>query len=194
MTPIVLASASATRARLLAAAGVSFATCVSEVDEDAEKACTALSPAALATRLARRKALAVSAHAAGVVIGADQTLDLDGDRFDKTASLAETRIMLGRLRGRAFQLHAAVALARSGDLLWEHVQSVRLSMRSFSESFLDAYLARNADSLGASLGGFELEGEGAQLFDAIQGDYFSVLGLPLLPLLEALRRAGALAA
>ncbi len=194
MTPIVLASASATRARLLSAAGVSFTTCVSDVDEDAEKACAAMAPAAMATRLAKRKALAVSAQAGGFIIGADQTLDLDGERLDKTASLSETRIMLGRLRGRTFQLHAAVALAKSGDLLWEHAQSVRLSMRSFSDTFLEAYLAGNAQRLGSSLGGFELEGEGAQLFDEIEGDYFSVLGLPLLPLLGALRRAGALAA
>jgi septum formation protein len=102
--------------------------------------------------------------------------------------------LLRRLRGRRFELHAAVALARGADILWQGGETVELTMRDFSDEFLEGYLARNADALTSSLGGFQLEAEGAQLFEAVEGDFFAVLGLPLMPLLAQLRLAGSIAA
>jgi septum formation protein len=194
--PILLASASATRARLLAAACVDFEVAVSGVDEGTLKARWIVeghTPRRIAGGLAKAKALAVAAHRSAVVVGADQTLEFEGRQFDKTTSLDETRSLLMRLRGQVFHLHAGVAVAEEGAVIWEETHSARLTMRPFTDAFLDGYLARNGDRLASSLGGFELEAEGAQLFDEIEGDVFAILGLPMLPLLKALRRAGALA-
>jgi septum formation protein len=193
--PIFLASASPIRAAILSAAGVAFWISPSEIDERRFKdqhLAAGESPSAIAGLLAQAKAAAVSATRPGVVIGADQTLEFRSRLFDKTSSLAETRDLLEALRGEFFHLHAGVALAEAGDVVWSATRSVRLVMRPFSDTFLDGYLARNADRLVPSLGGFELEAEGAQLLETIEGDYFTGLGLPLLPLLGALRSAGAL--
>jgi septum formation protein len=192
---IVLASASAVRARLLRDAGVAFTAVSPGVDEDGVKAeLLAAGPRAIATRLAAAKALAVSAAPGDLVIGADQTLELDGALVDKAASLSEARARLEALRGRVHTLHAAVALARGGTILWRGLASPVLTMRDVSDAFLDAYLAAEGEGLLGSVGCYRLEGRGVQLFAAIDGDYFAVLGLPLLPLLTALRDAGGLAA
>ncbi|HEX4181799.1 MAG TPA: Maf family protein [Caulobacteraceae bacterium] len=197
MSVITLASKSAARAGLLASAGVAFETTGSGVDEDEIKVgllAKRASPLAIARTLAEAKAVAVSSRRPGLVIGADQTLDLDGQLFDKAASLDEGRERLVRLRGRRHQLHSGVALAQGGEVIWRQSESASLSMRAFSDRFLEDYLARNGEAVLSSVGCYQLEGEGLQLFDRIDGDYFCILGLPLLPLLAELRRLGAIAA
>lgn len=197
MTPIVLASASASRAALLRAAGVPFTVTPSQIDEDVVKArmlreCA--QPDVIARRLAELKARAVSETSDGLVIGADQTLDLAGVLHDKPRDLAESRDRLKALRGRRHSLHAAVAVARGGEVVWSALDTASLTMRAFSDAFLDAYLERQGEAVTSSTGAYLLEGEGVQLFEAIEGDYFAILGLPLLGLLAFLREAKALPA
>ena len=195
---IVLASQSASRAAILTAAGVPFETASAGVDEEVEKqrlTAAGEGPREVAEHLAQLKAVKVSAERpAALVIGADQTLELDGALYDKAASLDEARMRLTELRGRRHVLHAALAVARAGASIWRMTESPALTMRGFSEAFLDGYLERNGAAVLGSVGCYHLEGEGAQLFDAIDGDYFAILGPPLLPLLAFLRREGALAA
>ncbi|HWF01642.1 MAG TPA: Maf family protein [Caulobacteraceae bacterium] len=192
---IILASASAVRAKVLEDAGVGFEVEVSRVDEGAVKAELAGATAhELAGALAARKALEVAGRRDGVVIGADQTLEFDGRAYDKANGMEQTRARLLAFRGRSFALHAGVALARGDTVLWTTTQTSTLQVRDFGEAWLDSYLKRNAGALAFSLAGFEMEGEGPQLFDAVEGDYFAILGLPLLPLLGALRQAKALEA
>lgn len=196
MTRITLASQSQVRAQLLRAAGIDFATGSPGVDEDALKARHAdKTPRQIAALLADEKALALSAYGMsdGLVIGADQTLEYDGRLFDKAGSREEARERLRLLRGRTHNLHAAVSLARKDKVLWRETVTTSLSMREFSDAWLDGYLDRNPGVL-ASVGCYQLEGEGVQLFSRIDGDYFAILGLPLVGLFEALRREGALAA
>lgn len=195
MTPVVLASQSAARAALLTGAGVRFEATSAQVDEAAVKArltAKAVGPREIATALAAEKAMAVSRGRAGLIIGADQTLDLDGQLVDKAETLDEARTRLKMLRGRRHRLHAAVAVAQDGGVIWSDVVTATLTVRAFSDDFLDGYLQRNAERLLFSVGCYELEGEGVQLFEQIAGDYFSILGLPLLGLLALLRRHGAL--
>lgn len=198
MTPVVLASKSASRRAILTAAGVSFEAVGSGVDEDRLKRQLlrdALGPCEIAMRLAEAKAVAVSAgRPEAVVIGADQTLDLDGALFDKAATLPEARARLHALRGRPHLLHSAVAAAQAGAVIWRRLESPRLTMRAASDAFIDAYLARHGEALLGSVGCYQLENDGAQLFEEIEGDYFAILGLPLTPLLNLLRDQGALAA
>ncbi|HEX3919839.1 MAG TPA: Maf family protein [Caulobacteraceae bacterium] len=198
MKRIVLASKSASRAALLAGARVAFEAVDSGVDEAKLKARLldeGAGPAKIAGELAEAKALAVSLRMPdAIVIGADQTLELDGLLFDKAASLSEARERLASLRGQRHELHSAVAAAEGGRVVWRVSESPALTMRDFSDTYLDGYLARNGVTLLGSVGCYMLEGEGAQLFEAIDGDYFAVLGLPLLPLLAFLRREGALTA
>lgn len=191
---LILASKSAARQAMLTGAGVPFSVQVTDVDEDAVKA--AHDPAdatGLAVELARVKALAVSRHDADAwVLGADQTLAFDGGLVSKAASLAEARTRLMAMRGRDHQLHSGAALARNGQIVWSGVDTAAMRVRSFSDVFLDTYLASEGEALLACVGSYRLEGMGSQLFEAIRGDYFTVLGLPLWPVLAELRRAGVL--
>lgn len=193
---LILASGSAARRAMLDGAGVPFSVQVADVDEDAVKAVHDPADAAgLAVELARVKALAVSRHDADAwVLGADQTLAFDGGLVSKARSLDEARLRLSAMRGKAHALHSGAALARNGQIVWSGVDTARMQVRSFSDAFLDAYLAREGEALLSSVGAYRLEGMGSQLFDRIEGDYFTVLGMPLWPVLAELRRAGVLTA
>lgn len=190
----VLASKSAIRGELLRAAGLVIETIPAAIDERGfERRWQAdnLAPDRVAEALAREKALAVSRTEPGaVVIGADQTMALGERRFSKVATLAEARDKLLVLRGRRHELHSAYAVAKDGEILASGVASARLTMRDFSDAFLDDYLARAGEAILGSVGCYQLEGLGVTLFEAIEGDYFTILGLPLLPLLAALREHG----
>jgi septum formation protein len=194
---LVLASGSAARSALLAAAGVSFTIRPAAIDERAvEIPLTAggASPADVAAALAEAKAVAVSRDAPdALVIGADQTLDFDGRRWTKPATLAEAREQLARLSGREHRLHSAVAVARDGRVTWHHAASAGLTMRPLTASAIDAYLAVAGEAVLSSVGASQIEGPGIRLFDRIDGDYFAILGLPLLPLLAYLRAEGEIA-
>jgi len=194
---IVLASASPARRALLAAAGVRFTVHPAAIDERAVEIpliAGGASPADVAAALAEAKAVAVSRAADdALVIGADQTLDLDGTRWTKPANMAEAREQLARLSGREHRLHSAVAVARAGRVLWLHAESAGLTMRALSATAVDAYLADTGDAVLESVGAYQIEGPGIRLFERIDGDYFAILGLPLLPLLAYLRGEGEIA-
>ncbi|MDY6925116.1 MAG: nucleoside triphosphate pyrophosphatase [Pseudomonadota bacterium] len=191
---LVLASKSAARRAMLEGAGVPFSVQVADVDEDAVKAVHNPADAAgLAVELARVKALAVSRHDPEAwVLGADQTLAFAGGLVSKARSRDEARARLGAMRGRTHQLHSGAALARNGQTVWSGVDTATMRVRDFSDAFLDAYLAAEGDNLLACVGSYRLEGMGSQLFEAVEGDYFTVLGMPLWPVLAELRRAGVL--
>lgn len=196
---LVLASASAARRAVLAAAGLSFDTETAAVDEAAIKESAraeGLSAGEAATVLAEAKATRVARRAGedALVIGADQILVL-GDRwFDKPADAAEARAHLLALRGETHELATAVVCRRGGGRAWGHVETPRLTMRAFSDAFLDAYLQAEGDAVLSSVGAYRLEGLGAHLFAAVRGEHAAVLGLPLLPLLGFLRGHGVLLA
>lgn len=197
MTPVILASKSAARTQVLSAAGVAFEAVGAGVDETVTKAALlakGAGPREVALALAEEKAVAASTGRDGLVIGADQTLDLGGRLFDKAGTLAEARERLALLRGRTHQLHSAVAVAQDGAVIWREVPAATLTMRAFSDSFLDDYLSRHGEGLLGSVGCYRLEDDGVQLFETIDGDYFTILGLPLMGLLRLLRDRGALAA
>lgn len=190
---LVLASGSSARRALLLGAGLRFSVKVSAVDEEALK--TQLldghaTPIEIAAVLAAAKAVEVSQTESGLVIGADQTLDLDGCLFNKPQSLEDLREQLAQLRGQRHSLHSALALAQDGQIVWQDVASAHLTMRSFSDAFLQTYLADHGQDVLGCVGGYKLESAGVQLFDQIEGDYFTILGLPLTGLLGALRRFG----
>ncbi len=192
--PLILASASPTRHALLAAAGLTFTVQTGRFDEEqAKRAARAAgtTPESLALALAHGKAAAVSAlRPEAIVIGADQILLCAGHMFDKPADLAAARTHLLALRARTHHLVTAVTALRAGQPLWHHLASPSLTMRAFSDAALEQYLAAEADSVTTTVGGYRLEGRGIQLFEAIEGDHFSILGLPLLPLLAFLRSEG----
>ena len=196
MSVLVLASASAARAAMLAAAGVETEIMPARIDEAAVRQAmlaTGAAPRDLADKLAELKALRISARRPGrLVLGADQVLVLGGEVFDKAASRAEARRQLLTLRGRAHQLLSAAVVALDGAPIWRHVGAARLTMRPFSESFLDDYLDRIGDLALQAVGCYHLEGPGAQLFARVEGDHFTVLGLPLLEVLGFLRARGVL--
>jgi septum formation protein len=191
---LVLASQSAVRRLLLQSAGIPLDIHPADIDERAiEDRQKDGAPADIAALLAREKALAVSAALPGrLVVGADQVLALGTQRFNKPPSRAAAADQLKTLRGRTHALHAAVAVARDGKILFAHGDIARLTMRDFSDAFLESYLASAGDSLTASVGAYALESVGVQLFSRIDGDYFTILGLPLIPLLDFLRGEGAL--
>jgi septum formation protein len=192
---VILASKSAARRAVLDGAGVRYEALVAGVDEDAAKAslqAAGCGPLEVADALAELKAIGVSRSRQGLVIGADQTLDLDGRLYDKAPDLAAARARLLELRGRTHRLHAAVVVARDGAPIWREVVTAALTMRDFSDAFLDEYLAAEGEHALGSVGCYRLEGPGAQLFSRIDGDYFAILGLPLLGLLDLLRRHGEL--
>ena len=185
---LILASQSATRKALLAGAGLRFESSRAPIDERAiENGLLGKHPRALAQQLAGEKALAVSRlNPAATVIGADQVLAFT-TQLHKPADLAEARSQLLQLRGKTHHLHAGVALARGGEIVWADVDTAAMTMREFDEAELDVVLASEGDSLLAAVGGYRLEGASINLFERIEGDYFTILGLPLLKLLAALR-------
>jgi len=193
--PLVLASKSAIRHAILRDAGIPVAVEPADINERAiEQRSTEHDAGELAAMLAREKARTIAARLPGrLVLGADQTLALGERRFSKAADRAGARRQLAALRGQTHELHSAVALARGSSVLFEHREVARLTMRTFSDQFLEAYLDAAGAALTASVGGYQLEKVGIQLFEQIQGDHFTILGLPLVPLLEYLRTAGWLA-
>ena len=192
--PLVLASKSASRRFLLESAGIPIEISVADVDERGIEAKASLAdPGAVAGLLAREKALAVSAQRPGrMVLGADQTLALGQRRFSKPADRAAAREQLKILRGQVHALHSAVAIARDGRVIFEHCAVARLAMRAFSDRFLESYLDAAGGAVTASVGAYQVEGVGVQLFERIEGDHSTILGLPLVPVLDVLRREGAL--
>src|SRR5690348_14782222 len=193
----ILASASAARARLLAAAGVEFRVEAAELDEAVlKKACRAegRDAADCALLLAEAKANQIAARHDGViVIGADQILVYGETWFDKPADIAEARVQLKALRGCTHELATAVCAVRAGRGLWHAVSRPRLTMRNFTDAFLDDYIAAEGTDILGSVGAYRLEGRGVQLFERIEGDHFAILGLPLVELLDFLRGAGEIA-
>jgi len=194
-TALVLASRSLVRRMLLEAAGVPIEICPADIDERGVEAGAPLqAPVAIAALLAREKAALIAERNRGrLVLGADQTLSLDGRRFTKPADRAAARAQLRALSGRTHELYSAIAFVQDGAVLFEHVGVARLTMRAVSDRFLDDYLDAVGDAATASVGAYQLEGFGIQLFERLDGDYFTVLGLPLLTALDFLRRHGCLA-
>jgi septum formation protein len=195
VTALVLASKSAARRAVLDGAGVPFEAVGSGVDEDTAK--TALlakraTPRQVAEALAEDKALAVSVGRPELVVGADQTLEFQGRLYDKAETVEDARDRLTLLRGKPHMLHSAVVVAQAGAVVWRETQSATLKMRDFSDGFLEDYLAAEGEAALGSVGCYRLEGLGVQLFSKIEGDYFTILGLPLMGLLELLRRRGEL--
>ena len=191
---IVLASQSPSRAALLRAAGLTkMRISAPRIDEEAVRARGDNDARKLSLELARHKASIVSAREDDAyVIGADQILVQGGRLYSKAANMEEARQRLRLLRGRAHELYGGTALVRSGRLLWSWRGQLRMEMRDFSDDFLETYLEEEGEKILSSVGCYCLEGAGVNLFSQMDGDYFSILGLPLLPLLAALRREGAL--
>jgi nucleoside triphosphate pyrophosphatase len=190
--PLVLASRSDIRGKMLAAAGLRFEIRPAPVVERALEARMQAPDAVAAARLlAHAKANAVAAMLPGrLVLGADQTLARGEERFSKPSDLAAAAVQLRALRGRTHELHSALALVRDGDVLFSHVDTARLTMRDFSDDFLERYLDLAGEAALASVGAYQLESIGIHLFERVEGDYFTILGLPLLPLLGFLRQNG----
>jgi len=189
MTKLILASGSKVRARLLQGAGVDFDVVPADVDEDALKRDQAGQPVVeLAQALAQAKALKISNQDEAVlVIGADQILECDGQLFDKPVGEAGVRSHLTALRGKDHRLVSAVCVAAAGKIIWSETPIATLSMRDFDDGFIEHYVREAGPEVQSSVGAYRLEDVGVQLFERIEGDYFTILGLPLLPLLRFLR-------
>jgi septum formation protein len=187
--PLILASQSRARQTLLADAGINFEAVPAEIDERAvQQASNLTAPADIARLLAREKSLAVSARMSGrFVVGADQTLALGSRLFSKPAGRAQASEQLRALAGGTHELHSGVAVARDGKILFADVTSARMTMRKLGEAEIDAYLDEAGEVVTSSVGAYQLEGLGVHLFERIEGDQFTILGLPLLPLLAFLR-------
>jgi septum formation protein len=194
--PLLLASRSSIRREILRAAGVPVEVEAADIDERAvEQRCASHHPGEIAALLAREKARAIALRRREwLVLGADQTLALGDRRFSKPNDRAAARAQLLALRGRTHELHTAIAVMRESSVVFEHRESARLTMRDFSDRFLDDYLDAIGEAVTASVGGYQLERVGVQLFERVDGDHFVILGLPLLPLLRHARTAGWLAA
>lgn len=179
---------------MLKAAGVDFVVQAADIDERAltrEMLSQGKDGGAIALALAEQKALAISRRNPGdMVLGGDSVLALEGELINKSPDLASLRAELRRLSGKTHLLISAAALARDGQTVWHHTASARMTMRTLSDAFLDDYLALEGEAVLGSVGGYHFEGLGAQLFEAAEGDYFSILGLPLLPVLKELRAQG----
>lgn len=194
--PILLASTSPSRQRLLANAGIAFEVATPPLDEDGVKQALQqgsepVTPEDLAMILARAKADSVEAqHAGQLVIAADQVLSLDGKVYSKPASTSEARAQLIALRGKRHHLHSAIVCIIDGAVVFEHLETADLVMRDFSNEFIGHYLAWMGDEVTESVGGYKIEGLGIQLFSEISGDYQGILGLPLIALLDFLRSCG----
>lgn len=191
---IVLASRSASRQAMLMAAGVAYEAVPAAVDERALEASLAGAlPADIALALAEAKALAVPGGSQ-LVLGSDSLVVVGSRRFDKPASRAEAAAHLQQFSGQLLELHSAAALARGGVIVWRHAAIARMQVRSLSDAFIEAYLAAEWPAVSQCVGVFRIEGPGVQLFQSIDGDHFTVLGMPLLPVLAALRDLGEMAA
>ncbi|HEX9932494.1 MAG TPA: nucleoside triphosphate pyrophosphatase [Allosphingosinicella sp.] len=191
---LLLASKSAARRQMLAAAGIAFETVEAELDEAAAKGgleAAGFDARGVAEELAQLKALSVEAAPGDLVIGADQTLELDdGSMLSKPSSRAEAKEQLRMLSGRTHMLHSAAVVVEDGETRWWHSETVELTMRPLGEAFLESYLDLEYEAIRWSVGGYRIEGPGVQLFERIEGSHFAVLGLPLLPLLAYLRERG----
>ncbi|MCC6927166.1 Maf family protein [Novosphingobium sp.] len=189
---LILASQSQSRRAMLEAAGIAFEPIPAQVDERAIEAGLAGAAAAdIALALADAKAQAVSAAARGrLVLGSDSLVEVEGRRFDKPANIEEAAAHLRFFSGKVMQLHSAAALVRDGVVVWRHVALARLKVRALSERFITSYLGHEWPAVAGCVGVFRIEARGVQLFEAIEGDHFTVLGMPLLAVLGALREHG----
>jgi septum formation protein len=196
MTKIVLASASPFRRQMLEDAGLAFEVDSPEVDERAVENAVAgsgVTPEELASILAEAKAIDVSAsHPGALVVGCDQTLSLGDEVLHKPLDMEEARRRLLALSGRTHQLNSAVAIAQDQEVLWRHVGVARLTMRQLDPAFIGRHLSRVGEKALSSVGAYQIEGKGIQLFESVEGDHFTIVGLPLLPLLARLRELGAI--
>jgi septum formation protein len=192
--PLILASQSQARQALLANAGIAFEAIPAEIDERAIQRGSGLSaPGEIAALLAREKAISVSLrHPGQFVVGADQTLALDQQLFSKPGGRAQAAVQLRALAGQSHELHSATAVARDGEILFEDVSIARMTMRPLDGAAIRAYLDAAGEAVTTSVGAYQLEGLGVHLFERIEGDHFTILGLPLLPLLKFLRSEGLL--
>ena len=194
--PLILASSSPFRRMLMENAGLHFQAIAADIDERAIEAPLerdGAGPDAVALVLAKAKAKEVSDRFPGsFVIGSDQTMSLGSRVFHKPKTIADAEEHLRVLSGQTHRLNSAIALARNGDIIWEHVSHANLTMRELSADFIHRHLTRVGEKALSSVGAYQLEGEGIQLFSTIDGDYFTIVGLPMLPLLQQLRELGAI--
>ena len=193
---VILASASKSRSKILSAVGVSHQVIPANIDESQVKLKlikTDADPLTIAATLAEMKAQKISClHSNALVIGADQILDYDGEMFNKPKNTDDAKAQLNKLSGKNHTILVSACIFLNGNVLWRFNDKANMEMRSLSDSYIDWYLSQTKDQVCETLGAYRLEGLGAQLFKSIEGDFFSILGLPLLPLLEELRIQGVL--